>query len=439
MSNFFVPWSRQPTPATMTEDFLYYLYQYHLPGKPLSTTGDEPLTVFQPGTRNHHSGPDFFNGKIKIGNTLWAGNIEIHVRSSDWFRHGHHNDPRYENIIPHVVYTDDRPVLRPDGRPVATLELKGKFNEKLFETYRGFLLSKQWIPCEAHLTRAGHFHLLNILHRMAAERLEQKASALEQQLRQNNNDFRETFYQKLLENYGFKANAVPFARLARSLPYVLLAKHKDNLFQIEALLFGQAGLLSTNVDEEYPRQLLKEYDFLSRKYGLEPLPPTIWRFMRLRPPNFPTVRLAQFATLFYRSTALLHKILETRRLSDVVFLLHTEASAYWNTHYRFGKPAPPRVKKMGKSSIHLILINTIIPFLFVYGNQSHRQDLRDKALEWLTKLPPERNTITQHFSTLGVKPENALHSQALLHLKHNYCDRKQCLSCGIGHQLLKSV
>ncbi len=422
----------------MTEDFLYYLWQYHLPGKTFKTNTLEPVTILHPGTLNHNSGPDFFNGRIKIGDTLWAGNIEIHVRSSDWYRHGHQNDARYDNIILHVVYIDDKPVYRSNGKNVTTLELKDKISDKLFETYRGFLLSRQWIPCQELITRAGHFHLLHVLQRMATERLEQKAAALERQLRQNNNDFRETFYQKLLENYGFKTNAEPFARLARSLPYATLARHKDNLKQIEALLFGQAGLLHNRKDE-YPRQLFNEYRFLAQKYGLKPLPPEIWRFMRMRPSNFPTLRLAQFAMLFYRSTALLQKILETDKLSDVVFLLNTQASSYWNTHYRFDKPSPSRIRKMGKSSIHLILINTIIPFLFVYGNHTQRQDLRDKALEWLSGLPPERNTITEHFSSLGVRPAHALHSQALIHLKQNYCNRKQCLSCGIGHQLLKSV
>ena len=423
----------------MDEEFLYYLWRYHLPGKTMTGSKKEVIEIRHPGERNGDSGPDFFNGKIKIDDTLWAGNIEIHTRSSDWYRHGHQNDKSYDNIILHVVYDDDKPVFRRSGEAVPTLVLKGQFDERLFEKYQGFLLSKQWIPCGESIARAGHFEIMSWLHRLAIERLEQKALEIEQTLHESKDDFREIFYRKLLRSYGFKTNAEAFEQLAITLPFTTLAKHKDQPLQIEALLFGQAGWLKQKFKDNYPRRLQSEYQFLVQKYNLHSMQPEAWRFMRMHPPNFPTIRLAQFASLFYRSTALLQKILEAERLSDVISLLQTEASVYWKTHFRFDKPAPPKSKKMGKASLHLILINSIIPFVFVYGREFNRQQLRDKALEWLVSLPAENNHISRHFSQLGIKPENALQSQALLRQKKTYCNNRQCLKCGIGHNLLKSL
>jgi len=435
-------WCQNKENPVMNENFLYYLWQYYFPGRTVAGTKGETIDIFHPGQRNTDSGPDFFNGKVKIDNTLWAGNVEIHVHSSDWYRHGHQNDEHYDSIILHVVYKDDKPVFRQNGQPVTTLEIKGKFDEQLLDTYHGFLLSKQWVPCQEIITRAGHFQILQWLQRLAIERLERKAKEIQELLRQNKNDFREVFYQKLLQNYGFQTNAEAFARLARSLPYSVLAKHKDNLKQLESLLFGQAGLLNKVFRDEYPLQLQDEYHFLSQKYNLVPIPSKAWRFMRMHPPNFPTIRIAQFAGLFYRSSSLLQKMLEAERLGDVTSLLQTEASPYWKTHYHFDKNSRAGItgiKRMGKASIHLLFINTIIPFLFVYGRQTNRQMLCDKALEWLTLLPPEKNTFSRHFSNIGIKPDNALQSQALIRLKLVYCNNKQCLHCGIGHQLLKSV
>ncbi len=423
----------------MNEDFLWYLWQYHFAGKSFEGTQQETLQILHPGKRNIDSGPDFFNGKIKIGHTVWAGNIEIHVRSSDWYRHGHQHDEQYDSVILHVVYEDDRAVFRRSGEKITTLEIKGKFDEKLFETYRGFLLSKQWIPCQEIISRAGYFHILQWLQRLAVERLERKAGETEKQLHENHHDFREVFYRSLLQSYGLKTNAEAFLQLARSLPYSVLSKHKDNLKQIEALLFGQAGMLTANRKDNYPNQLKTEYIFLAQKYGLTPLSEKIWKFMRTHPSNFPTLRTAQFASLFHRSSSLLQKMLESNNLQDLTRLFQTEASEYWQTHYRFDKSTPPHSSKMGISSIRLILINTVIPFLFVYGRTTGRPFLQEKALNWLTQLPAENNRFTRRFAALGIRPGNALQSQALIRLKQVYCDKKQCLQCGIGHQLLKSA
>lgn len=420
----------------MTEDFLYYLWLYYLSGKEMVTTEGKSLRIKRSGTRNQDSGPDFFDCRIKIGDTLWAGNVEIHLKSSDWFRHGHQNDESYNSIILHVVYENDKIIYRESGEPVACLELKGKFNEHLYDRYQGFLLSSNWIPCGIDISGVGNFMLLNVLDRLAVERLEQKAEAIHAKLEEAHGDFREVFYRSLMQSFGLKANAEAFEQLAVSLPLSVLSKHKQDLFQLEALLFGQSGLLNTNFKEDYANRLRDEYNFLASKYKLTPMKPFVWKFMRMRPPNFPTLRLAQFASLIFHSSGLIDKILTAKTLKRVIELLQCEPSAYWQNHYRFGKSNHQKTKKMGLSFVHLILINSIIPYAFVYGRFKNDSDSEEKALQWLEQIPAEKNTITRHFTDLGVKATSALHSQALIQLKKNYCDWQRCLHCAIGHQIL---
>lgn len=424
----------------MTEDFLYYLWLYHLAGKDLTTTDGELVRIDRSGTRNEDSGPDFFDCRIKIGNALWAGNVEIHLKSSDWFRHGHHHDESYNSIVLHVVYENDKPVVRKNGALVPCLELKGKFDDSLYEKYQGFLLSSNWIPCSSDISGIGNFVLLNILDRLAVERLEQKAAKIQSKLEEANGDFREVFYRSVMKSFGLKANAEAFEQLALSLPLSVLSKHKQDLFQLEALLFGQAGLLNGNPKEDYPKQLRKEFRFLSSKYDLIPMKSYAWKFMRMRPSNFPTLRLAQFASLIFHSSGLIDKILTAKNLKRVIELLRCEPSDYWQNHYRFGKSNNKKTKRMGLSFVHLILINTIVPYAFVYGRFKNDSGTEDKSIRWLEEIPAENNTITRHFDTLGLKATSALHSQALIRLKTDYCDRLLCLHCSIGHHILnKSV
>jgi hypothetical protein len=421
----------------MTEDFLYYLWSFYLTGKELHTCQKEALRVVHPGYRNEDSGPDFFNARVRIGQTLWAGNIEIHVNASDWFKHNHQNDPAYDSIILHVVYQADSPIYRKNGELVPTLELKGIFDESLYRKYQGFILSDQWIACERDIGSVDHFIISNWLYRLAVERLEQKAKTVAHSLALAQSDFNEVFYIHLLRSFGFKTNSEAFEQLARALPYAVLAKHKSSLIQLEALLFGQAGLLKANFKDRYPQQLKQEYEFLAAKYSLKPLKAYIWKFMRMRPSNFPSIRMAQFAQLVFHSSGLIHKILEANRLNDVINLLQTAASSYWKNHYRFDHTSPTSPKRLGKASISLILINTIIPYLFVYADNKQDSTLKTKAINWLTQLPPEKNTITRHFQQIQIEVQNAMHSQALIQLKNHYCDQKLCLHCAIGHQILK--
>ncbi len=419
----------------MNEDFLIYLWSNQL-FKADKTVADESISVISQGQRNMDSGPDFFNARIRIGNTIWAGNVEIHSRSSDWFRHKHDNDSAYDNIILHVVLEDDKPVKRNNGEIIPTLVLNNKFNENIFNKYQAFIRSTKWIACEDSIESTNYFDRLSWFDTLMAERLEDKANHIFRELNNSQNDFHETFYRKLARNFGFKTNGDIFELLANSLPLKILAKHNNNLLQIEALLFGQAGMLNIEFTDDYPEQLFKEHLFLSEKYNLKSIDPKPWKFMRMHPANFPTIRISQFANIIHRSSGLLHKILETERLADIISLFKTQASPYWTDHFRFGKTTNPKVKELGVGSINLLLINTIIPFTFVYGKQTASDALMEKAVNWLEQIKAENNVIIRNFKDRGIKAENAMQSQALLQLKNNYCDKKRCLDCRIGYLLL---
>ena len=398
--------------------------------------GGELLKVISTGDRNEHSGPDFFNARLKIDDTEWAGNIEIHVHSSDWFVHHHEKDKAYDSIILHVVYENDKKVYRNNGELIPCLELKGKFNPGIYQTFVELIKAKNGIPCNELFHLARRFKVNHWLDRMAIERLESKSNDIQEKLAYNNNDWSETFYQVLARNFGFKVNAVPFEMLARSLPLKILAKHKDHLLQIEALLYGQAGMLSEAHQNPYYQSLKKEYKFLSGKYGLQSIDIHLWRFMRLRPPNFPTLRIAQFASLIIQSSHLFSKILEVDKLSDFYPLLNVQASDYWTNHYSFTSKSKKQVKKMGKGTVNLLLINTIIPFLFIYGKMKLRPDLSDRSLKMLDQIPGERNAVIRQWETLGVSVRTAFNTQALIHLRTNYCSKKRCLHCEVGNDLL---
>jgi hypothetical protein len=424
-----------------TEDFLQYIWKFRLfDMNDLKTTDGETLQIISPGLQNTNAGPDFQDAKIQIGDTLWAGNAEIHLSSSGWKEHGHQTDAAYNNVILHVVYRDDEPVYRMDGAKVPTLILFNRISPELYERYHHLIFDpKQFIPCEAQIGQVDNLLIQNWLTRVLVERLQNRSIALTNALQVNRGDWEETFYQFLAANFGFKINALPFELLAKSLPQNILAKHKNDPMQIEALIFGQAGFLTDDLQDEYPRKLKQEYDFLQKKFKLQPIEKHLWKFLRLRPSNFPTIRLAQFAALIAQSNHLLSKVLDTRGHDVHKLFDDIKVNPYWDDHYQFDKPSVVISKSMGKTSVNVLLLNTLALFLFTYGNHHQSERYVNRCLKLLEYLPVEKNSIIDNFALLGVKVKTAYESQALLELKKTYCDNKKCLQCGVGIKILKLV
>jgi hypothetical protein len=423
-----------------TEDFLHYVWKFRLFDRiGLQTDDGEELEILSVGMHNTDSGPDFHNARIRIGETVWAGNVEVHLSASDWQKHGHTADNAYENIILHVVYRNDAPLVLPNGRKVPTLQLKDRVPAELYNRYHQMVFGNQSIiPCESSIAGIDGLIMQNWLTRVLVERLEKRSAAVIDTLTINRGDWEETFYQFLAANFGFKTNALPFELMAKSLPQLTLAKYKNNSMQIEAMIFGQAGFLEAELKDEYPLKLKKEYNFLRKKYSLKPIENHLWKFMRLRPQNFPTIRLAQFAALIVQSNHLFSKILEIKDINALRALFTSiKVNDYWDDHYRFDVPSKPSSKTLGASSIDILLINTLALFLFSYGKQHQQQYYISRSLKLLENLPPEQNNITEDFVTLGLKINNAFESQALLELKNNYCNYKKCLQCGVGNKILK--
>lgn len=420
----------------MTEDFLIYLWKYKLIDAHQSLTSGESIELIDPGTHNKNSGPDFFNARIKIGPTLWAGNVEMHIAASGWEKHGHQNDLAYDNVILHVVFLNDRDVFRKNGEPIPTLELKAKVDLDLLSVYQQLMLNKNWIPCAHLITYASRFVIHSWLDRMIVCRLDRKGEEIAHKLSMENNDWKECFYQSLAKNFGFMVNSIPFELLAKSISLSILAKHKDNLLQLEALLFGQAGLLEGRYRNKYFLTLKKEYAFLAKKYHLIALDSHLWQFMRMRPSNFPTLRISQFAALIYQSSFLFSKILELNKLDEFEELFGVQASAFWDSHYTFKTSSKYKVKKIGKHGIHLLLINTIVPYLYTYGKIKKNSNYCEKALKLLEQVKGESNVVTRNWQKLGLPTGTAYQTQALLELKTSFCRRKLCLECGIGNSIL---
>jgi hypothetical protein len=423
----------------MNEEFLHFIWKHGLYLKDqLETTNGEPVDIISGGSHNTDSGPDFFNARIRIGETTWAGNIEIHQKSSHWYQHRHDSDAAYDNVILHVVEFHDKPV-QVKNHELPTLVLR--YPDEILENYETLLKSKRWIACEERLPEVDPFILRFWFSSLMIERLESKTGEILKLLEQNRNNWNETFYQLLARNFGMKTNALPFEMLAKSLPLNILSKHKNDLFQTEALLFGQSGLLNETLPgDDYFLSLRKEYSFLYKKYGLSGIESHLWKFMRLRPINFPTVRIAQLAMLIHHSSALFSRIMETEKPEDLRKLFNVTASGYWDTHYRFNKASEEnRPKVLGETAFNNLVINTIVPLLFVYGDQHLDQSMKDRALLLLEKLAPEDNQIIRKWNELGIESRTAFETQALLQLKNNYCDNKNCLNCQLGAKIITSV
>ena len=421
----------------MSEDFLQYIWQHglYLPETSRTTDGDPVETIFA-GQPNIHAGPDFTDARVKIGDILWAGCVEIHLRSSDWERHGHHNDPAYNNVVLHVVYEHDADAFNANRRKIPVMELH--FDSRYFDNYNSLTADKAHISCRDKLHMVSELERSSWIDRLAAERLEQKSDANLKTYEITGNNWEETLYRNLARNFGFSLNALPFENLAASLPLGILSKHKDNPQQTEALLFGQAGMLADGSGDAYYMELRKEYSFLQKKYRLTPIDGFLWKFLRLRPVNFPTLRIAQFAALIGRNERLFSQIIEAENPESLENIFDVKASEYWDTHYVFGKDSPRRAKSFGQTAFRTILINTVAPFLFVYGKARDKEIFCTRALRFLENLPPERNAILGRWEEAGMSNNNAFASQALLQLTGKYCMPKKCLHCAVGNKIVRN-
>lgn len=420
----------------MNEEFLYYCWSYQLIQGDLITTDGEIVKVISPGTINTDSGPDFFNALIDIGQTRWAGNVEVHIASSDWYRHNHQKDALYDNIILHVVLYDDMPIKRNNKETIPTLVLQDIFSTNILDKYNMFISSTKEIPCGNLLYTINKLDTYSWFDNLMVQRLEKRSKEIQELLINTKGDLLQAYYQKLSRSLGYTVNSDSMEMLAIATPLKIILKHIDNKIQVEALLFGQSGLLKNNLNDPYSQKLCSEYNFLKNKYSLMPLEAKIWRFMRMRPTSFPTIRISQLATIICTTSGQLTKMFDANSVHNIRKLLSLAASSYWDNHYRFDKIVKGKPKKLGESTINTILINTIIPFLFIYGKLKNNYILQQKAMDWLTHIKYEKNKVTREFISYGIVPSNATESQALLQLKTNYCSQKLCLRCRFGFILL---
>jgi len=421
----------------MKEDILQYIwkFQYYNNRHLTSTTGDQIL-VIHPGSHNINQGPDFTEAKIKLNDTLWVGNVELHINSSQWNVHNHSADENYKNVILHIVWNHDAEITDANGNNLPTLELQSRVSNLLLEKYKQLDANVQFIACEKLSHQLLELSLTSWKQRLVAERLIIKSETIFQILAETNFHWEETFWWLIAANFGLKVNSEMFKKIAQSLPLSILAKHKHNLIQIEAMLFGQAGLLKKDFEEKYPIMLQKEYRFYQKKYQLQPVEGELF-FLRMRPANFPTIRLAQLAMLIHNSEHLFSKIKETDQLSEVKKMFNLEANHYWHYHYIFDEITEQKVKSLGKQMIDNIIINTIVPILFAYGLHHQEETYKEKAIKWLEEIAPEKNSITKGFESLNYSNKNAFDSQAFIQLKNGYCNKKLCLQCAIGNSLIR--
>lgn len=425
----------------MQEAFLHYIWQtQRFLTTNLKTTDGEEIRVFKKGFLNTNAGPDFTNARLQIGDVEWAGNVEVHVNAAEWYAHKHQQDEAYENVILHVVWQHDRDVFRTDGSKIPVLELVNIVSEKLVEKQNQLINSQSLIPCENQFAEVSEFTKVSMLGSALTQRLQQKAVVVAELFTANNSDWEETAYQALAKNFGFKLNAEPMLQLAQNLPLKILQKHRNNSVQIEALLFGMAGFLEES-GGDFAVKLKSEYDFLAVKYGLKSkqLNAHEWKFLRTRPANFPTVRLAQFAALVTSQQSFFSLFTQTVDVDSIKKAFEIEQSAYWQNNYHFDKPLAKPLKQLGKASIENLLVNSVVPTLVCYAQYVDNRELIERAEQILESLPPENNNITRKWESLGLKIQSSFDSQAGIELFNNFCQKRKCMNCKIGAEVLKST
>jgi len=426
----------------MKEEFLHYLWKYSLYEPSSLTDGDGyPITVINQGEYNRDSGPDFFNARILIAGTEWAGNVEIHIRASHFNYHGHHLDHEFDNVILHIVGEKDTEVYNARNEELLTVEMR--YDPFLYSRYIDLVNNPCAIACGEEIEHTDRFHLRSWLHSLLIERLQIKSEAIMKIWEATGNDWDETYYRVLSRYFGFRVNTGPFEMLASALPFKIIRKHADNRLQIEALLFGSAGMLEEGLfknamSDKYYLDLIREYKVLSSKYSLRPVHGWLWKFCRLRPVNFPTVRLSQLAALLSVAGGLFSRTLAACDAAELKELLGVSASPYWDEHYIFGKKSKKSGKHTGDQASDIMLINAVIPMIFVYGKTHDERMLCDRALDLLEDIDPEKNSIIRDWESAGLIPESAFYTQALLQLTENYCRKRRCLDCRIGCSVISS-
>lgn len=428
------------------EELIHYCWKHKLfPLKALTTADGLPVEVIDPGLHNRNAGPDFFNAKVKIGGTLWVGNVEIHDKASDWFAHGHDNDAHYNNVILHVAGTIDAQARTSSGQEPPQMQLDVPDDVRL--NYSQLLHEDAYPPCYRIIPSLSRLTVHSWMSALETERLERKTEDIVRRARLCDGSWESAYFVTLARNFGFGINSEAFEQWALAVPLNAVAHHRDDPFQIEAFFLGQAGLLAPQAVPERHREaalceahfakLRDEYSYLSHKFSLRPIDFHLWRFLRLRPQNFPHIRIAQLANLYYHRQAGLSRLIECETVKEAEELLSTEATPYWQTHYAFGAPSPKKGKHLSTGSLNLLMINTVVPMLFAYGRHLGNDRLCDRAFDFLESLKAENNHITRMWREVGLTVDNAGDSQALIQLKKRYCDRKDCLRCRFGYEYLK--
>jgi len=428
------------TRAVMKEEFLHYLWKYSLyDADSLCDNTGNRITVLCPGEYNRDSGPDFFNARISTGGIEWAGNVEIHFRSSHFDIHGHSRDHAFDNVILHVVAENDRRVFNSKGEELLTVGLT--FDNTLYEKYLDLVNNPCIIACQDNINKLDSFYIRHWLHSLVVERLEEKSASIRKILSETSQDWDETFYRVLSRYFGFRVNTEPFEMLATAIPFKIIRKHSDNRFQVEALLFGTAGMLEEGLfknvlADDYYKNLVKEYKILSVKYSFKPIHGWIWKFSRLRPVNFPTIRISQLSAMLSVAGGLFSKVVEAKRLEQLTEIFDVTASEYWDDHYVFGKKSRRISKHTGSQATDIILINAVIPAIFVYGQLRDQPEVCERALNFLENIRPEENSVTAEWKNAGIDPDSAFYTQALIQLRTEYCKKRRCLDCRIGTKLI---
>jgi hypothetical protein len=420
----------------MKEEFLHYVWKYGLfDADSLKDDEGNQIGIIHPGQYNHDAGPDFFNARIKINETEWAGNVEIHVKASDFTAHGHHRDHSFDNVILHIVYINDRMVRNARGQEVLTVKIE--FDDSIFEKYTSLVNNPAAVACHAEIKKTDRFLISHWLHSLLVERLTGKSEQIKRILSDTGNDWEETFYRIICRYFGFRVNTGPFEMLAASVPFRIIKKHLDNRFQVESLLFGSAGMLEDGlfrnaVSDSYYLNLTREYRILSAKYDLKPIHGWLWKFSKLRPVNFPTVRISQLSAMLAVAGGLFSRVIEAESTDELRSFFEVSASEYWDNHYVFGKESRKIRKRTGETATDILLINSVIPVLFSYGLIHRNAEIIERALAYLEDIAPEDNRIIREWTISGVEAGSAFDSQALLWLRNEYCTRRRCLDCRIG-------